>query len=363
MGKAKWIIKSPTKEQESYLQQAGRIGTSAGLKGLESIENAADFVGVKNAHAPSKYLRETFDLPEDEEPEGFLSSAANKFAQAAPYAAGLAALPVVGGSVLGSLAATAAGSVVGAGVQQLGLPEWAQDLAQFGTEIASGRPINGLTKTKKAADTALRAAGNTGKHLFTETPVALATVKDALTTAGKGINKQVKGILQPVFSNLSKSMGDPVKLLDARKWINHETRKWSPVLRATFATPITESITKDLVQYGSKHPEFLKNLQVRDQLTMYNYMSTPITDTLKKFPFVGKYLGKEFVKSIAKPEKFVKGIYKYPEARNLFTKMTASSLANDPEKVIKYGNELKRYIPGFEEVEEKFTAPNKWIIK
>lgn len=352
-----WIIKRPSSEpeEEGFLGRAKRVGISSGLKAAESIEGLAslfnpveyipELQGKKSR--PTERLKRAYDLtPEYLAPQNDVELGIQKFAQAAP---------------LGKIVPAAAGATVAAGASALGLPEFIQDIAQVGTELLTGRKPS-LTKNKSAADTALRAAVKpTEKHIFTNTATELGNIADNLGTAGKALTKKVKEAISPILKNLKKAAGNPVKLLDVRKWLGKEIYTWSEAERLTFGEPLRKAITQDLVEYGANNPTFLKNLNTRDQLSILSHMKAPIADFIAKAPFLNKYLSPEWAKLISTPEKMIRGFVKLPAARSLWSEMASAAIENNPDRFIKAATDLKDYVPELQQ--KKKRKSNGWIIK
>lgn len=306
-----------------------RLGVSL-VKGLELpgeiVNQLAQAIGEPSflKQRLSQDITQALGATEEQlAPQGVVEKYGQRVLQQAPTAA------LFGPAALARTAVSAAPAVAAG---EAGAPEWAQDLIQFGSDIAlgirSGQIKNpSIAKAQKQAYEAARSLVSDA-----ESPGAPKVI-EALTQVGKDLQtetdaktvKRVSSMLKTVkdnFRNLFAQRGEaglnPKTAMDLRRKIYKLQSKYPDLTEYT--KPITEGINGFFAEYGSSNPEFIEKLSKADKLTAAKNMNSFLEGAFKQVPFLGKVPGltELFGKTIGQGEKIAKQFAVSPEARSIY---------------------------------------------
>lgn len=384
MAKGQWIIEDDIqqdKPQESYLQQAKRIGTSAGLQALKGVESLGsiptdirDYLyGIKSpVQKPSEFIEKEAGLtPEYLQPRNVGERYLQRLANFAPLAAG-------GG--LGALGRTAAGTGIATLLGEVGAPEPVKDIAQFGTELALGRvpkdvpflgklggTIPSIRGAQKLEDSLMRAAvkpeSKARSNLIMD---AIKTVEEKLTTeVNKEYSNQIKNAIRTIGQNITKGEINPTKAVDLRKTLYKLGSKLPKDISAAYIEPLTTGINNFFSVYAAENPTFYKHLSARDKLTSLKNMNSVAGNLVTKLQ-LGKLPGGELATDIVNSiitegERFSRGIIGNSAARKYYFDAITSGIKSNPSLFIKNINKLPGKIPELRK--ENNTSKGNWIIE
>ncbi len=360
-----WIIEEP--EETGLGANIKRIGAGAGISALKGLESIADIFGGTGLRSASGELEKKFGLtPEYLEPRNLPEQFVQRFAQFAPTAGLLGGLP--------GLATTAIGSGVGSLAKYAGLPEPVADIAQLGTELASGRytgRIPSIGQAQKTGYETARSAIKPGSKVQADAiNNALKTVESELgTEVGGKTAKKIQHVVKTIGENITQKKIDPKKAMDLRKKLYEESRSLSDSVNKTYIEPLTRGINDFFAHYSAENPTFYKHLKNADKLTELKNMALLSTDYIGKLGLDRLPLGKlaSDVSSyvVGETERFARGIAKNPAARKYYFDAITSTVHNDPMLFAHNINKLKSEMPeifGAEQTSSPSGTP-QWIIE
>ena len=360
---------------ESFLQQAKRVGTSAGISALRGVEalpvGIADLLGYitgmprpKGFMTPSETVQEVAGLtPEYLEPRNLPEQFIQRFSQFAPLAA-------TGG--LGGLGRTAVGSGVASLLGAAGLPEPLQDIAQLGTEIGLGvhagkiPTIRGVQKVEDALARAAIKPSTLKSIVAPQIQNALLGVESKLgTEVSEKYATKIKHALETIENNISSKSINPSNVMDLRKKLYKLGRELPADISAQYLEPLTKGINDFFAVYAAENPSFYKHLKARDQLTALRNMNT-ITEKfahklkLEKIPGIG-LISDVITKILNQGEKFARGLIGNQSARKYYFDAVAAAAEQNPTLFINNIKNLAQSVPEFKEMEIKPTS--KWVLE
>lgn len=203
-----------------------------------------------------------------------------------------------------ALARTAASAVPAVAAGQLGAPDWAQDLIQFGSDLGLSLK-SGAVKLPSLAK-AQKNAYEVAKSLVSdaERPGA-ARIIESLTNVGKQLETEVdeskikrvnhvidtiKKNFAPIYHHKPGPLGfesglNPNKALVLRKKIYGLGKRYPDLIEYT--KPITEGINSFLTEYGASNPKFFESLSKADRLTEAKHMKSTLEGIARYIPFIG----------------------------------------------------------------------------
>lgn len=339
---------------ETGLEGFKRRGAMLGLEGLQSAENALALIPKAIGYAKGKdipldrlsdQIKREFGLTEEYlKPKDFTESVAKKFAGKAPLAAlfGPAAL-----------AASAASSVVGAGLEKIGLPEWAQDVGEFVTDIGAGLKAGRIltpSGAQKAAYSAAKSAVPEGLKVSAQ-PV-INSWYNVTEKLGTEANKTVAGKVEFALEKISALLGkgkelNPAQIIDLKSSLNQVGSEMSKLDAAKYITPLIDGITDFFASYGATNPKFFDALTKGNQLTQMKHMATYIDkfgNWISGLGIAGKpiqWLANEF---LGRGESFLRSIIKLPEATKYYLGTVAAGITQDPNLFLKNITGLKNEV-------------------
>jgi hypothetical protein len=354
---------------ETYLQQAKRVGTSAGLsalRGLESIPTAiADLLipRPKGFQLPSEIIQEQSGIiPEYLEPQNAPERFIQRFSEFAPLSG------LTGG--LSGLGRTAAGSGIATLLGEAGLPEPLQDIAQLGTEIGLGvksGKIPTVRSAQKTEDSLARAAVQKGSTARADIiNQALGDVEKSLgTEVSEKYATKIRNALGIIGENITKDKINPVVAMDLRKKLYKLGRELPVDISSQYIEPITKGINDFFAIYAAENPQFYTHLKARDQLTTLRNMNTvteKFIDKLKldKIPGIGLISG-AITKIISSGERFTRGLVNNPSARKYYFDAVTAAAEQNPNLFIKNVKNLIQSVP---DLQEEQTKPiSGWVLE
>jgi hypothetical protein len=354
-------------ETETGLETVKRRGAMLGLGALEGVENIAALIPKAIGYAQGRNIpidrfseqikREKGLSDEYLEPRNFAESVAQKFSGKAPAAAlfGPAALAAAGGA-----------SLVGAGLKKLGLPEWAQDVAEFGTDVALGFGT-GRLKTPSAVQ---KAGYDTAKSSVPKNlKVSAKPIIDSWYEVGEKLDTEasakVAGKVEFALNKISKLLGkgdklNPAQIIDLRSSINQVGSEINKLDAAKYIQPLKDGMNDFFASYGATNPKFFDSLSKADQLTTMKHMGSYVDKFGNWFGGLGmvaKPIQWLATKTLGKGESFLKSIVKLPEARKYYLNTIAAGITQDPNLFLKNITGLKN------EVEKVEHGPKIEIVK
>jgi hypothetical protein len=350
-------------ESPSFLSEAKRIGTGAGLSALKGLESLVigvpTFLGVPEPSAgrPSDIIQELGGLtPEYLSPQNYPEMALQKFAKYAPLSGGLTSAQGLIRSGLGALSGGAA--------QYAELPEWAQDVAQLGTEVGVGigqKAIPTLRGAQKAEDIAARASVPSLKRVaandFTK---IVSDVENKLPIeTDRNVYKSIRHTLDKVLGSIKDGKISPTEAMDLRKNLYKTASKMDKGKAAEYIQPLTEGINQVFAQYSVENPQFYRHLTSRDKITALKNMQPIVGDFIDSLTswFKPAQLLATPIKAIFNEgERFIRGVANNNAARKYYFDATKAALGNNPALFVENANKLIDQIKPAQQ--KRFTFEN-----
>ena len=345
-----------------------RLGASL-ASGLDIPSNLVDAVtnlvsssvGAENNHPNPFKFREgykylTGTTEEQLKSQGFLENIGQRAIEKAPLAAAYGGIPGV--------AIGAAGAAAGAGLQQLGAPDWLSNLGELGSDILLGA-YNGKVPTLGTEQKAAYGAAEKAAEKAVKTPIAtkveasFGKLKHSLSTetnkkfakvannAQKTIKKLVRGHkLDPQDAfNLRKSLNRDIFSLDSTV-----PKHSKPYLRI-----LKDGINEFFADYSAQNPEFYKQLSKADKLTELKHMNSYVADWAadhipvkalhKVAPWIKGGIQDIIEFTLGTGEKILRQLGD-PIGRDLYFNMTKAAFNNSPSTFLKSARDLIDFFSG-----------------
>ncbi len=345
----------------------GRLGYAVG-KGFEAPGNAIDallqLLGEPKASKGSfveDIAKKAGYSPNQFEPQSTLESYGQRFLKQAPVSAAFGPA---------SLASTALGTGVATGAEALGAPEYVQDIAQLGTEIAAGAlsgKIPTLGKAQKTAYTAAKSEVPKGAR-YESSPISNAiniTNEKLATEVSPKIEKKVTHAIEKIENNIryagkGKESISPIAAMDLRRKL-YDNVEGMPY---EYTKELTSGINDFFASYAADNPKFYDLLKKADKYTELKNMQPLIEKAIDKLPlpFVDKIpWARDVFKgafkvgtlgTVSESEKVLRRIYKSPLAREHYFDVVKS--VSNPSLFVRNLNELGQII-----AEEELDIPHK----
>lgn len=338
-------------ENPSFLSEAKRIGSGAGISALKGLESL--IIGVPTALGmpepmagrPSQAIEQIAGLtPEYLEPQNFPEMALQKFAKYAPLSGFSGALSNTAGLVRSGL-----GALAGGAAQYADLPEWAQDLAQLGTEVGTGvaQKAYGIRGAQKAADTAARESVIPGSRSAAGVPTFKKTIYDLENKLRLEPDKALTGKIRHAYNTTLRTLeggkANPVELMDLRKNLYRTAQKFDKSVAAQYFEPLTKGINNVFAQYSAENPNFYRHLTERDKLTALKNMQPVIGDFISDLTswFKPAQLLASPIKAIFdEGERFLRGMVSNSAARKLYLNTAKAAFNQNPTLFFNNANKL-----------------------
>ncbi len=364
----------------------GRLGLAT-VKGFEAPGHALDallqLIGEPKLQqgSLSEDIRQKLGYqPEQVLPQSIPESYAHRFLGQAPSAVAFGPLESLKGLALGSGAAT--------GLEAAGAPEWAQDIAQIGTQLGHGR-ISGQVKPLTLGGRQKEAYGVVNKLVPEGAKSKSSAVVDGInkarqalsTESNEKITSKINHAISTIENNLEQFQGksgsylDPKKALDLRrklyrnvKNLPHDAKEYSKIL--------TDSLNNFFADYSAQNPKFYEALNKADKYTQLKHMNSYLADALgegssllvKGIPGASQ-ISKKLVQNvvgntIGEGEKFIRRIGTSPLAREHYFD-AFKAVTNNPPLAIKKLSELDEMLAaedaGIKLLEEKPSSKVKLL--
>jgi hypothetical protein len=349
--------------QGQDLNVVQRLGMSL-LKGAELpgklVSNTLEYLGeppLIKEPLSEQIQRKHGISPEQLKSQGVLEDYAQKVAEYATTSAALGGLP--------GLASTAFGAVPATAAKEFGLPEWAQDLAQFGSEIGLGiykgriPTLAGIGKGKgkiKSVQSAQQNAYNAAKSAVQNNEEFIAKpISDSMIEVGKALGTEVDSsiitkvnqALETIEKNLVGGKVNPKTALELRKKLYRLGGKVGESTARTYFDPLTKGINDFFITYGLENPKFYEQLYKADRLTEAKHMQSYLANFVKglpKIPYISKPIQQAFNLTVGASEKFVKNLISNEAYREHFANALKATFKEDPSILFKNVEQLQQDI-------------------
>jgi hypothetical protein len=357
---------------ESILDTLGRVGTATGLGALRNLEGLANLAtlpiqaiaGFPKLSPLSEQIEQEYGItPGQQDPQNLVERFVQRFGSQLPLAA-------LGG--LGGIAQSAIGSGAGALAGQAGLPEIAQDIAQFGAGISSGLlkgKIPTISKSQKQQYELARAAVKPETKAVAEPVInAMKNVEQQLgTEVNETVGNKVRHALKIIDQNLSKDKINPTTAMDLRRNLYKLGNSFSDADAKSYIEPLTKGVNEFFTNYAIENPIFFKHLSKADQFTQLKNMTSIFDKAGNLFgkipgvsgPVINNLIKYTLGKTLGKTEKVIRSIATKPVAREHYFKAGKAILGQDPGLFLKAMADLRKSLPSeiIEDLpEEKPTA-------